>query len=126
MDISAYKYSMNNGIVVEGRSILINAHITYPFFMKFGDRYLFGAPGPLTSFENLTDPLPYLIWSMILGSLVTMTFAFLLTAQVYQLFPGEGLMTPGITWDKIVLKTVCTLTEPESYPYFPRWSAGAQ
>ena len=108
----------------DARSLQEAGHPTYPLFVQFGQKYMFGAPGPLTSYRNLIAPLPSTVWFLVLLSIIAVLITFLMAMTVYRMFPREELVLPGVGWDDIVVKTVSTLTEPEAVPYFPKWSAG--
>ena len=96
--------------------------------VSFFPRYFFSPVELTDSPANFINVFPSTLWALILAVLIFFCLLFLLFHSVYNNLDrsdGElGLVKKGLRRSDVVLKTVCTLTEPEGIPFFPRWSAG--
>ena len=63
-------------------------------------------------------------WILILVLILIMSLAFKTIHMVYQSIPGQKLAGPLTHQADYILLVVGTLTEPDSIPWFPRFSAG--
>ena len=105
----------------------INLGFIYPWLTPTLQKFLlfYGYPREKASYYNLILAFPTEVWLLLM--LVIVAFILLLNVilLVYRdILCRNDLVKSGIKkWD-IVLKVVSTLTEPDSFDYFPVWSTG--
>ena len=98
---------------------------SYPMFFMSSKRFLFGSKVLTNPIDNLIQPFPFIVWMLVLSSLLAFIALFVLIHTVYSNVPNtEGLMLKSTTKIDVIIKTIGTLTEPDKFPYFPKLSTG--
>ena len=98
---------------------------TYPPFLQLRYALLTRGPKPILDISNLLRPFPLIVWGLVAFTMAAVMCYFQLTYVVYSSLPlDSGLISEGAEADKIALKTLSTLTEPERFSCFASWSGG--
>ena len=101
---------------------------TFPIFNSI-DVLASRIPIRLIGYGNALRPFPPDIWMAFIISCVIYTIAFVVIYKVYSNLDRNGDHQPKLTVGNqsattIVIKTVCSVTEPDPILWFPTWSTG--
>ena len=93
----------------------------------WNEYYVFGYPRVMPNYLSVVKALSPFIWMTLGLTVLVFTFLFLVVYHVYsKALKRSDLVIPGTLKTDIVLKVVCTLTEPQGVNIFQEtvWSTG--
>ena len=89
--------------------------------------YFYGYPRTRANYLNIVKAFPVVVWSAILGVVLSLVVYFLLLRSVYAggSLRGYGLISDDADGQKVVLKVATSLFEPKGINLFTnKWSTG--
>ena len=100
--------------------------VTYPDGSVPAWMYLYSSHQQRRNPLNVVKPFSGLVWSLIGLVVVSFCCAFLVFKHFYGKLdrPDLNLVNMNLRTSDVMIKTICTVTEPESITFFPVMSTG--